>query len=92
MSTAIKKRVEARGAISRAQAQAIATQRAELRHTMHDELQRYQTAFERLQRHYGRNLPFSTTPEASARALFVYGRKAQILEERDRPAFVRSWG
>jgi hypothetical protein len=92
MTTATSKRFKATGAISRAQAQAVAAQRAEQRDVLAEEFLRYHASFDRLKRHYGRNLPPFTAPEIAAKALFVFGRKAQILDERDRPAFVRSWG
>jgi hypothetical protein len=92
MTTATSKRFKSAGVISRAQAQAVAAHRAEQREVMAEEFQRYHASFDRLKRHYGKNLPPATVPEAAASALFVFGRKAQILDERDRPAFVRSWG
>jgi hypothetical protein len=92
MTTATSKRFKTTGAISRAQAQAVDYERIRQRDVLAEEFLRYHESFDRLKRHYGRNLPPATAPEAAATALFVYGRKAQILDERDRPAFVRSWG
>jgi hypothetical protein len=90
--TALRERIEARAALYRAQSVAIADERARQRDVLAEEFLRYHASFDRLQRHYGRNLPPFTAPEIAAKALFVFGRKAQILDERDRPAFVRSWG